>query len=300
MPKIRGVKPEFWTDEDVCELSIPARLLFIGLWNLACDNGHVQDKSRQIKMRLLPSDDVNVAELLREIEAQGLIGRDAGWITIPNLPHHQKPHKRWWSVCDKPGCVPPEGSSHAPSNRGTTVAPQGNNGVATVGHGCATADGDCEGDGEGEGEVKDLSATADRFDDFWNTYPSRAPHSNPKKTARDKFKAACKKADPDTIIAAAAAYARLRAGQDPQHTAMAATWLNQERWNDDTTAATPSGKIRTADGRLHHPDDKPPAWSPDPPPEDWDQGLRAWNLQQVIEYHKSIGWDRDRKCWIPA
>ena len=32
MPRIRTIKPEFWTDEKIIELSLPARLLFIGLW----------------------------------------------------------------------------------------------------------------------------------------------------------------------------------------------------------------------------------------------------------------------------
>ncbi|STV36571.1 primosomal protein I [Klebsiella pneumoniae] len=39
MARIRTVKPEFWTDEKVVECSIPARLLFIGLFNFANDNG---------------------------------------------------------------------------------------------------------------------------------------------------------------------------------------------------------------------------------------------------------------------
>ena len=78
MPKIRGIKPELWTDENFVELSPYARLLWIGLWNHACDNGHVQDKSKQIKMRVLPTDEVNAAELLREIESEGLIESLAG------------------------------------------------------------------------------------------------------------------------------------------------------------------------------------------------------------------------------
>lgn len=152
MAKIRGVKPDLWTDENFVELSAFARLLWIGLWNYACDNGHIQDKSKQIKMRVLPTDDVNCAELLREIESQRLIERADGWITIPNLSHHQKPHKSWWATCEMPGCVLPEGASHAPSNRGTTVAPPKRNRGTTVSNGGATADG--EGDGEGDGELK--------------------------------------------------------------------------------------------------------------------------------------------------
>jgi hypothetical protein len=108
MPKIRGFKPDLWTDEDFVELSAFARLLWLGMWNFACDNGHLQDKSKQIKMRVLPTDDVNCADLLREIEAQRLIERADGWITIPNLSHHQKPHKRWYVTCEKPGCALPD------------------------------------------------------------------------------------------------------------------------------------------------------------------------------------------------
>ena len=153
MPKIRGVKPDYWTDEDIVELSIPARLLFIGLWNFACDNGHLQDKSKQIKMRILPTDDVNCAELLREIHAQGLIERTDGWITVPNLAHHQKPHKRWWVTCEKPGCVIPEGASYGFSKPDTTVEQPLNNRDQPLNNGGSTADGDCDVDVDVDCEV---------------------------------------------------------------------------------------------------------------------------------------------------
>jgi hypothetical protein len=38
MARIRTIRPEFWTSEQVTECSMPARLLFIGLWNF-CDDG---------------------------------------------------------------------------------------------------------------------------------------------------------------------------------------------------------------------------------------------------------------------
>lgn len=150
MAKIRGVKPEFWTDEDICQLSIPARLFFIGMWNFACDNGHLQDKPAQIKRRIMPDDLIDAAELVDEIARSELIERTDGWITIPNLTRHQKPHKRWWSTCDKPGCSVPDGASHKPDNRGTTVAPQLSNRGATADVDCEV---DCEGDGDGEKAV---------------------------------------------------------------------------------------------------------------------------------------------------
>lgn len=146
MAKIRGFKPDLWTDDDFVEVSAFARLLWLGMWNFACDNGHLQDKSKQLKGRVLPMDDVNCAELLRELEGQGLIERAGGWITVPNLTHHQKPHKRWWVTCEKPGCVLPDGASYGYSKRESPVAQPLNNGETTVDNGCSTAD--VDGDGE--------------------------------------------------------------------------------------------------------------------------------------------------------
>ena len=122
MAKIRGFKPDLWTDEDFVEVSAFARLLWMGMWNFACDNGHLPDKSKQIKMRVLPTDDVNCAELLRELEAQGLIERGDGWITVPNLTRHQKPDKRWWQACEKPGCTKPTADSQHETRSGSTGA----------------------------------------------------------------------------------------------------------------------------------------------------------------------------------
>jgi hypothetical protein len=162
VPKIRGVKPDLWTDEDFVELSPYARLLWIGLWNYACDNGHIQDKSKQIKMRVLPTDDVNCAELLREIEGQGLIERADGWVTIPNLSHHQKPHKRWFVTCDKAGCEMPDGYTYGFSKPGSTVEQPLSNGGSTA---------DVEVDGDGELKVMVTKAPRKRpattFPAYW-------------------------------------------------------------------------------------------------------------------------------------
>ncbi len=143
MAKIRGVKPEYWTDEAIVELSIPARLLFIGLWNYACDNGHLDDKPKQIKMRLFPADDIDVDLLLSELEEHGRITRVAGVITIPKFADHQKPHKRWWTTCDQPLCTVPDDAPQQGRNGGATVEQPLSNGGATV---TDVTDGDGDGD----------------------------------------------------------------------------------------------------------------------------------------------------------
>jgi hypothetical protein len=154
MPKIRGIKPETWTDETFVELSPLARLLFIGLWNYACDNGHLEDRSKQIKMRVLPADNCNVADLLRELENHGRIVREGGWITVPTLAHHQRIDKRFFTACDKPGCARPgtEKANPEPETRRahveSTTGARGEHVVDT-----SRSRGDCDVEGDGDGEL---------------------------------------------------------------------------------------------------------------------------------------------------
>lgn len=54
--RIRSIKPEFWRSEDIAELSIPTRLLFIGLWSYVDDNGVGRDDDALIMADLFPRD----------------------------------------------------------------------------------------------------------------------------------------------------------------------------------------------------------------------------------------------------
>ncbi len=79
-----------------------------------------------------------------------------------------------------------------------------------------------------------------QFQNFWRTYPSRRPRSNPKKPARAKFDAALKRGvSAADIIRGAENYAAYveREGTDPKYVAQAQTWLSQERWTQYQEAA---------------------------------------------------------------
>jgi hypothetical protein len=52
--RIRTIKPEFFTSLSNADLSIPARLTFIGLWTHADDQGRCVDDARLIKAALWP------------------------------------------------------------------------------------------------------------------------------------------------------------------------------------------------------------------------------------------------------
>ena len=73
MARIRTIKPEFWTDGALIECSMSARLLFIGTWNFADDQGNLDRSAKQIKARVFPADNIDCEPLLRELMAQRLL-----------------------------------------------------------------------------------------------------------------------------------------------------------------------------------------------------------------------------------
>lgn len=76
MARIRSIKPEYWTAEQVMELSLSARLLFIGLWNFCDDAGIHPAKVKTLKAEVFPSDDLTSTDIRRMIDEciiQGLV-----------------------------------------------------------------------------------------------------------------------------------------------------------------------------------------------------------------------------------
>ena len=95
MARKRMISTEFWTDDKVIELSIDARLLFIGMWNFADDEGIMCYKPKQIKAQIFPVDDITheqVNEMLVRIHEVGLIqfGNNNTLIRITNWTRYQK------------------------------------------------------------------------------------------------------------------------------------------------------------------------------------------------------------------
>ena len=97
MSRIRSIHPGLWTDEGFVTLSPYARLLLIGLWNECDDKGIFEWKPLTLKMRLLPADNVDAAELLSEITNSGAIklyevgGKAFG--AVRNFAKYQRPKK---------------------------------------------------------------------------------------------------------------------------------------------------------------------------------------------------------------
>ncbi|MHA6690572.1 hypothetical protein [Devosia sp. A449] len=95
MSRIRSIHPGFFTDEDLVQVSLPARLLFLGLGVEADDKGAFEWKPTTIKMRLFPADHLDIDTLLTElvsidaVAAYEVDGRKFG--AIRNFRKFQRP-----------------------------------------------------------------------------------------------------------------------------------------------------------------------------------------------------------------
>lgn len=122
MARIRTIKPEFWTDEKVVELSPLARLLFIGLWNFADDEGRMVFSPTRIKLQILPADSGDISALLGEIRGKGLIVIYAvdgtEYLQVSNFALHQKVDKRTASKYPSPPDTPAEFPRIVPTDQG--------------------------------------------------------------------------------------------------------------------------------------------------------------------------------------
>lgn len=96
MPRMRMVKPEFFTSGQIVECSTNARLLFVGLWCFSDDGGVHPASAVRLKMEVFPADPFTVEQVeewVKELEKSDLIEtyvvagqrfwRVTGW-------HHQK------------------------------------------------------------------------------------------------------------------------------------------------------------------------------------------------------------------
>jgi len=77
MARIRTIKPDFWTSEQIVECSRDARLMFIGMWNFADDGGVLPSSPKGIKMKIFPGEDdidsATIRRMLDELSSNGLI-----------------------------------------------------------------------------------------------------------------------------------------------------------------------------------------------------------------------------------
>ncbi|MEU3020831.1 hypothetical protein ABZ635_25995 [Nocardiopsis sp. NPDC007018] len=97
MPRIRTIKPDFFTSLTIADLTKEARLTFIGLWTHVDDEGRCVDDARLVKAAVWPLDDRTAKDVdvdLWEISDAGLVLRYAvdgkKFIAVSGWQEHQR------------------------------------------------------------------------------------------------------------------------------------------------------------------------------------------------------------------
>lgn len=227
MARIRTIKPEFFTSEDIVELSPLARLLYVALWCEADKEGRLVWKPKTFKMRYLPADDCDVAGLLDEITGAGLVVLyGEGYAYIPAFKAHQHINPR-------------ETESQLPEPTTTREAR-----VGTRQSRASDAQGGREGKGkEGTPDAtRDASGELPGFAAFWQAWPS-----GDRKQARGKCLEAWKKAKAEADAALVVAHVeRLKAGEWKRdggaYVPAPLVYLNQRRWEGAEESAATAGR----------------------------------------------------------
>ncbi|MFC7219308.1 hypothetical protein ACFQLX_14185 [Streptomyces polyrhachis] len=124
MARIRSIKPEFFTSLTVADLSLTARMTFIGLWTHVDDDGRCVDDARLVRAAVWPLDDrvaADVEEDLRVLQEARLVVRyeveGRRYLTVRNWREHQRIDK------PKPSRLPGPGSEDTSPTCGNTGFP---------------------------------------------------------------------------------------------------------------------------------------------------------------------------------
>lgn len=235
MARMRTVKPEFWVDDKIVDLSVLAKLLYIGLWNFADDDGYLEDSPRRIKRQIFPDNDYDVAGALVELTRGGMLRKcasDQGDVLhIVKFRDHQKPQHpsptKFTGIREISVNLPP---------------PHEDSRVLMSPHPVEESSG-------GERSAT-LRVTESDFDEAYSHWPKKTE----RKKSFEKFKDVARRRGLEEIttdvIRFGDAYAK---STDRQFVPALVVWLNGERWTDELPGAATSQE-RKVKKFVAHPD----------------------------------------------
>ena len=209
MARIRTIKPEFFTSEDIVGMTPLARLFYVSLWCESDREGRLEWKPGTFKMRYLPGDNCDVAELGKELIAKGLIilyvvdGKQ--YAEIPTFTEHQVINNR-----EAPSTLPAR-DKNASRTRAPRVKAEGKEGR--------------------EGKGKEPASS--RFDEFWGSWP-KSERKQDKSKCAEKWKTQGFDAIADQILADVAIKKQTQKWKSGFIEAPE-VYLNNKRWEDGVT-----------------------------------------------------------------
>lgn len=231
--RIRSIRPEFWSSEDVAAMDWNTRLVYIGLWSYVDDNGVGRDLERLIVSDLFPLDESLSESSLRVHGALKHL-KTAGHITRYKVNGKPYLHITAWETHQKinrpsPGRYPLPTSGNTDPHDVLTEPSVSPHSTLSAGEG--------EKGRRGEGEKTTTSSTpaaSKEFDDWYTHYPRKVG----KQAAAKAYTKARKTQSAAQLLVAVRRFATdPNLNPDHKYIPHPATWLNEGRWDDDPMPA---------------------------------------------------------------
>ena len=243
MSRKRMVSPEFYTDEKILELPIPARLMFIGIWNHANDEGILKNSPKQLKVQIYPADEeitlntiIEYVELMVNLKllTKGTNIDDSPLLKITKWTDHQKINR---PTLSRYVFVPLQTNNNSVSDHGAISE------ESVSDHGGLTEDSRPIEDNIIEVKLKEVNRSKRSkknpetqtkqdftFDSVYDIYPVKKS----KQASMKAFSRIPKKTMKDFIRALKANIKHWEEeGVDKQFIPHLSTFINQRRWEDE-------------------------------------------------------------------
>ena len=229
MARIRSIKPSFFFNENLAQLSPMARLFYIGLWCLADREGRLKDKPMELGAQLIPYEMTKYKpeSLLKELEDR-FVGRYEAegkrYLVIHGFTEHQRPPN------SEPPSTLPEPPADLLATNLSVASTTGDEQKGQEGKGKEGKGKEGNGDGQaapGAG-VDNSVDTVDNFTQFWKAYPRKVGKAAAMKSWKTKKPPLDKCLRTLSLLVKTDQWMR----EDGRYIPHPATWLNQGRWDD--------------------------------------------------------------------
>lgn len=140
MARIRTIKPEFFTSEDIVGLTPLSRLFYVSLWCESDREGRLEWKPRTFKLRYFPGDECDIEKMGTELIDAGLIVlyENGKYAEIPAFSKHQVINNRE-NESSLPPRVKDASSTRESGRKEGRKGTEGKEGNAGTGVPCAVA-----------------------------------------------------------------------------------------------------------------------------------------------------------------
>ncbi len=250
MARIRTIKPDFFESESLAQCSMEARLVFIGLFTIADDEGRLKDLPRKLAGEVFPHDDISPEQMsvwLDELENAHCIARytheNAHFLHIPHWNAHQK------IAHPTPSRLPAPPDECEPIPEILGEIPQASEKLSIGSRNKEV--------GNRNAHRKGVRVYDEKFDEVWEHYPRKKSKAYALKAYTARRREGISHDDLLTATKNYAAYVKSR-HTDPEYVLWGATFFGpNERWKDYLEAEQMPGQQPSSWG-VAKPEDTAP------------------------------------------